>query len=227
MGQRDDEDTSITPATTVITADGKVVNTSDEYIADDSRESSSPIMNTDKVTISDSTSKVVQDAQADLIHTTARDITFDHQIELRKQKLEEAKFKLLEKKDIHAMELEMRKQDWSEELQKQEWEQARGASDEHWMKAFWRPAAGWIYLVICTADFVIFPLIMIFAKIIGIATTYTPWTSLTLANGGLIHLAFGAILGVTAYTRGMERVAVVSSSTGANNNLSGNNNRSI
>ena len=35
---------------------------------------------------------------------------------------------------------------------------------------------------------------------------YVAWQSLTLSNGGLIHMAFGAILGVSAYGRTQEKV---------------------
>ena len=83
--------------------------------------------------------------------------------------------------------------------------------DEHWMKAFWRPAMGWLYMVICFMDFVGFPLLTIFLPIIfkpfGLTMPYTAWQSITLANGGLMHLAFGAILGVSAFTRGQEKTA--------------------
>lgn len=83
--------------------------------------------------------------------------------------------------------------------------------EEHWVKAYWRPAMGWLYMVICFMDFVAFPLITQFLPVIFKATgitdiTYTPWVSLTLSNGGLIHLAFGAILGVTAWSRGQEKI---------------------
>ena len=83
--------------------------------------------------------------------------------------------------------------------------------DEHWMKAFWRPAMGWLYMVICFMDFVGFPLLTIFLPIIfkpfGLTMPYTAWQSITLSNGGLMHLAFGAILGVSAFTRGQEKTA--------------------
>jgi hypothetical protein len=36
---------------------------------------------------------------------------------------------------------------------------------------------------------------------------YVAWQSLSLSNGGLIHMAFGAILGVAAYGRTQEKVA--------------------
>jgi hypothetical protein len=82
---------------------------------------------------------------------------------------------------------------------------------EHWAKAFWRPAMGWLYMVICFMDFVGFPLLTIFLPIIfkpfGLTMPYTAWQSLTLSNGGLIHLAFGAILGVSAFSRGQEKIA--------------------
>jgi hypothetical protein len=83
--------------------------------------------------------------------------------------------------------------------------------DEHWVKAYWRPAMGWLYMAICFMDFVGFPLITMFLPVVfkglGVQITYTPWQSLTLSNGGLIHLAFGAILGVTSFMRGQEKLA--------------------
>jgi hypothetical protein len=60
-------------------------------------------------------------------------------------------------------------------------------------------------------DFVGFPLLTIFLPIIfkpfGLVMPYTAWQSLTLSNGGLIHLSFGAILGVSAFSRGQEKIA--------------------
>jgi hypothetical protein len=77
--------------------------------------------------------------------------------------------------------------------------------DEHWMKAYWRPAMGWLYMIMCFCDFVAFPIISIFIPIIT-KMPYVAWQSLTLSNGGLIHLSFGAILGVAAYGRTQEKV---------------------
>ena len=86
-----------------------------------------------------------------------------------------------------------------------------GHEPEHWMKSFWRPAMGWLYMLICFMDFVAFPLISMFLPIIergfGLQMGYTAWQSLTLSNGGLIHLAFGGILGVSAYGRTVEKKA--------------------
>ena len=80
-------------------------------------------------------------------------------------------------------------------------------AEEHWMKSMWRPAMGWLYMVICFMDFVAFPAISMFMPILVKGMTYIAWQSLTLSNGGLIHMAFGAILGVAAYGRTQEKVA--------------------
>lgn len=82
---------------------------------------------------------------------------------------------------------------------------------EHWVKAYWRPAMGWLYMLICLCDFVVFPAVAMFLPVffkgLGVQMVYTAWVSLTLSNGGLIHMAFGAILGVAAYGRTQEKVA--------------------
>jgi hypothetical protein len=77
---------------------------------------------------------------------------------------------------------------------------------EKWFKTYWRPAAAWIYLFINLFDFVIAPtLTMILPKIIG--SPYVPWQPLTLSNNGnMFHMAFGAIIGVTAWGRTKEKV---------------------
>jgi hypothetical protein len=84
-------------------------------------------------------------------------------------------------------------------------------AEEHWMKSMWRPAMGWLYMIICFMDFVAFPAIAMFLPVLlkgaGLQMQYVAWQSLTLSNGGLIHMAFGAILGVAAYGRTQEKVA--------------------
>lgn len=83
------------------------------------------------------------------------------------------------------------------------------APEEHWLKAFWRPACAWIYLVICFMDFVGFPILAmvqpIISKSFGVPMQYVPWVPLTLNQSGMVHMAFGAILGVSAWTRGMNK----------------------
>jgi hypothetical protein len=80
-------------------------------------------------------------------------------------------------------------------------------AEESWVKSMWRPAMGWLYMIICFMDFVAFPAISMFMPILIKGMPYMAWQSLTLSNGGLIHMAFGAILGVAAYGRTQEKVA--------------------
>ena len=130
----------------------------------------------------------------------------------RKMALEEAKFQLDSERAKHAIYMEIRKEDFREQQLREEEERNSQKEGEHWMKAYWRPAMGWLYMLICAFDFIIAPMLSmampVFLKNLGAAqVTYTQWQSLTLSNGGLIHLAFGAILGITAYTRGQEKIA--------------------
>lgn len=139
-------------------------------------------------------------------------------VELRKLALEEMKFHLEERKELHKMEIEIRKVEQDErDKEREQSRKDKELSDkeekgnEHWLKSFWRPAMGWLYMGICFMDFIGFPLLTIFLPIIfkpfGLTMPYTAWKSLTLDNGGLIHIAFGAILGVAAFSRGAEKAA--------------------
>ena len=130
----------------------------------------------------------------------------------RKMALEEAKFQLDSERAKHAIYMEIRKEDFRESQLREEEEKNAKKEGEHWMKSFWRPMMGFLYMFICAFDFIIAPMLSmampLYLKSLGAATiSYTQWQSLTLANGGLIHLAFGAILGVTAWTRGQEKIA--------------------
>ena len=93
------------------------------------------------------------------------------------------------------------------ELEKEKWKTENTKQEEPWMKSMWRPAMGWLYMIMCFCDFVAFPVISMFLPQFIPGLTYMPWKSLTLDNGGLIHMAFGTILGVAAWTRGQEKIA--------------------
>jgi hypothetical protein len=145
--------------------------------------------------------------------------SLSNDIELRKLMLEEMRFHLEERKEVHKMGLEIRREDQKDEeisyeraqIAKEE-AKKKDKESEHWMKSYWRPAMGWLYMLICAFDFIIAPvlsmLMPIFLKSLGANTvTYAQWQSLTLSNGGLIHLAFGAILGISAYGRTQEKTS--------------------
>jgi hypothetical protein len=75
--------------------------------------------------------------------------------------------------------------------------------EEHWMQKLWRPSMGWTYMAINVFDFILAPAFVLYLRMKGVQVDM--WKSLTLDNGGFIHLAFGAILGVSAYGRSQEK----------------------
>jgi hypothetical protein len=85
---------------------------------------------------------------------------------------------------------------------------------EDFATAKWRPFMGWTYMAICFFDFVIGPVMQVVFSIVT-KTPLIAWKSLTLDNGGLFHLAMGAVLGVAAYGRTQEKVAKIETPTPA------------
>ena len=66
---------------------------------------------------------------------------------------------------------------------------------EDWINRKWRPMMGWVYMVTCTMDFIVFP--VLWAILTAVTTNKpTPWEPITLQGAGLYHLAMGAILGI-------------------------------
>jgi hypothetical protein len=83
--------------------------------------------------------------------------------------------------------------------------------NEDWMNTKWRPAMGWMYMLVCITDFVIFPILWSLVQVVGDGKVESQWVPITLQGAGLFHIAMGAILGIAAYGRTQEKMA------GANN----------
>jgi len=81
---------------------------------------------------------------------------------------------------------------------------------EDWMNSKWRPMMGWMYMVVCTMDMVIFPVLWSLLQTTT-GTQITQWNPLTLQGAGLFHIAMGAVLGIAAFGRTQEKL------NGANN----------
>jgi hypothetical protein len=81
---------------------------------------------------------------------------------------------------------------------------------EDWMNAKWRPMMGWIYMLTCVTDFIIFPILWSILQA-ALKQPVTAWQPITLQGAGLFHLSMGAIIGVAAFGRTQEKLA------GANN----------
>ena len=81
---------------------------------------------------------------------------------------------------------------------------------EDWMNSKWRPMMGWMYMLICTMDMVVFPVLWSLLQTVT-HTQITQWNPLTLQGAGLFHIAMGAVLGIAAFGRTQEKL------NGANN----------
>jgi hypothetical protein len=82
---------------------------------------------------------------------------------------------------------------------------------EDWMNSKWRPMMGWMYMAVCMADFVLFPVLWSLVQAAHGGSVQTQWNPITLQGAGLFHMAMGAILGIAAFGRTQEKMA------GANN----------
>ena len=86
-----------------------------------------------------------------------------------------------------------------------------GDQKEGWMNSKWRPMMGWMYMVVCMMDFVVFPILWSLLQAMNNGRVETQWSPITLQGAGLFHMAMGAIIGVAAFGRTQEKLA------GANN----------
>ena len=81
---------------------------------------------------------------------------------------------------------------------------------EDWMNSKWRPMMGWMYMVVCMMDMVVFPILWSLLQTMT-HSPITQWNPLTLQGAGLFHIAMGAVLGIAAFGRTQEKLG------GANN----------
>ena len=82
---------------------------------------------------------------------------------------------------------------------------------EDWMNSKWRPMMGWMYMIVCMCDFVVFPVLWSLLHAVLHTANMTQWNPLTLQGAGLFHIAMGAVLGIAAFGRTQEKLG------GANN----------
>ena len=66
---------------------------------------------------------------------------------------------------------------------------------------------GYIYMAICACDFIFFPILWSMTQAVYHIVPFVQWQPLTLQGAGMIHIAFGAILGITAFGRTKEKLA--------------------
>ena len=82
---------------------------------------------------------------------------------------------------------------------------------EDWMNSKWRPMMGWMYMVVCMFDMIVFPILWSLLQSLNHGSVTSQWNPLTLQGAGLFHIAMGAVLGIAAFGRTQEKLS------GANN----------
>lgn len=90
--------------------------------------------------------------------------------------------------------------------------------EEDWMSKKWRPMMAIMYMMVCIFDFIVFPImftVVQFWEVQAANDAFRQWNPLTLLGGGLFHVAMGAVLGVSAWSRGQEKIAGVSGGSNA------------
>lgn len=80
-------------------------------------------------------------------------------------------------------------------------------TNEDWLNRKWRPAMGWVYMLTCVTDFIIFPILWSILQAISKGQVTSQWQPITLQGAGLYHIAMGAVLGIAAYGRTKEKMA--------------------
>lgn len=80
------------------------------------------------------------------------------------------------------------------------------AVSEGWLNTKWRPAMGWMYMTVCVFDFILFPIAWSILQAVQGGEVRQQWEPITLVGAGLFHMAMGAVLGITAWSRGQEKM---------------------
>lgn len=93
-------------------------------------------------------------------------------------------------------------------------------SATEWLRNTWRPVMGVLYFLVCFFDFIVFPALWPILQVVDIhfqilnnqelsdtLREVSPWEATSLQGGAMFHLSMGAILGVSAWSRGNEKLA--------------------
>jgi hypothetical protein len=93
--------------------------------------------------------------------------------------------------------------------------------NDNWMQTLWRPMMGWMYMLICLADMMVFPVLWALWQGVN-HVPITQWNPLTLQGAGLFHIAMGAVLGISAFGRTQEKLAGTAANPTATEQISVN-----
>jgi len=95
--------------------------------------------------------------------------------------------------------------------------------NKDWIRTHWRPMMAFVYMAIVIFDFIIGPIFWSLIQIYG-GSVAVQWSPLTLMAGGVFHASMGAVLGISAFTRGKEKIEDIKTQyhRGADNGSSNN-----
>jgi len=79
-------------------------------------------------------------------------------------------------------------------------------SKSDWMTSHWRPMMAFVYMLIIIFDFIVGPVFWSVIQLYAGGSISVQWIPLTLGTGGVFHAAMGAVLGISAFTRGNEKI---------------------
>jgi hypothetical protein len=97
-------------------------------------------------------------------------------------------------------------------------QKAEDKKTEDWMTKKWRPMMAVMYMSVCAFDFIVAPIlwaVVQFWETSAANDAFRQWQPLTLQGAGLFHMAMGAVLGITAWSRGQEKLAGVADAKSA------------
>jgi hypothetical protein len=87
---------------------------------------------------------------------------------------------------------------------------------EDWIRTHWRPMMAFVYMAIILFDFIVGPIFWSIMQLYG-GSMSIQWSPLTLIAGGIFHAAMGAVLGISAFTRGKEKIETLKSQYNGDN----------
>jgi hypothetical protein len=74
-----------------------------------------------------------------------------------------------------------------------------------WIRTHWRPMMAFVYMAVVIFDFIVGPIFWSVIQLFG-GSVVIQWSPLTLIAGGVFHAAMGAVLGISAFSRGKEKI---------------------
>jgi hypothetical protein len=79
-------------------------------------------------------------------------------------------------------------------------------TNKDWVNNKWRPAMGWMYMVVCITDFIVFPVLWSILQALMNGKVEAQYQPMTLMGAGLFHIAMGTVLGIAVYGRTKEKL---------------------